>query len=402
MARRQSTRDDLFEVRKLARIILVEPREGFGWKDTREALERIFLPTSLAPEDMAEAAAAGVAAIDDAMGRALSSCDTPRKRQDTVQNMLIQQVPHSHPVQDCVVAFLTQLTLRDRGVVSTWSGHERLWAELPQLRSSLKKDEAKSAAYEAEYVNLRAFIARMARAGIMGPATVELAENDINNALVEAETLEEWHLKVVNVYVQIMGGELTYERIHGPASYDYQSRWAKEYAEKFGKAPYLPPAIKNRWPYVTTITPENVAGAWKQVDAYNKWFQSKYLSADPETSSTAVMVDRWTWKLNYRDTLKETPNAGRDYGFGQEFSSSFAELLELVICIGQYEYHSEISQTIEYAPVAVSLTGAKGSDQMLLKLAEEFLAFAGIPATVLAGKTPFSAKEHRLPPDWKL
>ncbi|KAK0645729.1 amidase signature domain-containing protein [Cercophora newfieldiana] len=194
----------------------------------------------------------------------------------------------------------------------------------------------------------------------------------------------------------------TYERIHGPASYDYQSKWAKEYAETFGKAPYLSPAIKNRWPYVKTITPENVAGAWEQVDAYKKWFQSKYLSADPETGSTAIMVDRWTWKLNYRDTLKETPNAGRDYGFGQEFSPSFAELPELVICIGQYEYHSEISQTIEYAPVAVSLIGAKGSDQMLLKLAEGFLNFTGIPATVLTGKTPFPAKEHRLPIDWKL
>jgi len=39
---------------------------------------------------------------------------------------------------------------------------------------------------------------------------------------------------------------------------------------------------------------------------------------------------------------------------------------------------------------------------MLLKLAEEFLAFADIPTTVLTGRTPFPAKEHRLPSDWKL
>ncbi|KAK0622497.1 hypothetical protein B0T14DRAFT_563947 [Immersiella caudata] len=193
-------------------------------------------------------------------------------------------------------------------------------------------------------------------------------------------------------------GQVTYKQIHGPASYDYQSEWAKEYGEMFGKAPYLAPAIKNGWTDVKPINPEEVAGAWKQVDAYKKWFQTKYLSADPDTSSIAMMVGRWIWKLNYRDTLNETPNAGRDYGFGQEFSPSFAEP-ELLIYIWQYEYHSKISQ---YTPVAVSITGAKGSDRVLLKLAEELLAFACIPATVLTGKTPFPAQEHRLPGDWKL
>jgi hypothetical protein len=39
----------------------------------------------------------------------------------------------------------------------------------------------------------------------------------------------------------------TYERIHSPAAYEYQSEWADDYAEMFGKAPYLPPALKNRW-----------------------------------------------------------------------------------------------------------------------------------------------------------
>jgi hypothetical protein len=58
-------------------------------------------------------------------------------------------------------------------------------------------------------------------------------------------------------------------------------------------------------PYVKTITAEEVAGAWEQVDAYREWFTSKYLSADNENASSAIMVDRWTWKLNYRDTLKE-------------------------------------------------------------------------------------------------
>ena len=37
----------------------------------------------------------------------------------------------------------------------------------------------------------------------------------------------------------------------------------------------------------------------------SKWFQTKYLSADDETGSTAIMVDPWTWNLGYRDTLRE-------------------------------------------------------------------------------------------------
>jgi len=58
-------------------------------------------------------------------------------------------------------------------------------------------------------------------------------------------------------------------------------------------------------PYVKTITPDEMAGTWTQVDAYAKWFQTKYLSADDETGSTAIMVDPWTWNLGYRDTLRE-------------------------------------------------------------------------------------------------
>ncbi|XXG98833.1 hypothetical protein Hte_005163 [Hypoxylon texense] len=194
----------------------------------------------------------------------------------------------------------------------------------------------------------------------------------------------------------------TYELIQGPATYEYQSAWSKKYAEKFGKAPYIPPALKNRWPYVKTMTPEQVVGAHEQADAYRYWFQTQILPSDGNGVSSAVMVDRWTWSLNYRDRLREAPNDSKDYGFGQEFSASIAELPELVICIGQYGYDSTISQTREYAPVAVSLIGAKGSDQMLLKLAEEFMNYAGIQAKVLVGRTPFPAPDHFLPPDWHL
>ncbi|KAK0610591.1 amidase signature domain-containing protein [Bombardia bombarda] len=194
----------------------------------------------------------------------------------------------------------------------------------------------------------------------------------------------------------------TYERIHGPATLEYQSAWAKEYANKFGKAPYLPPSIKNRWPYVKTITSEQVAEAYKEADAYKDWFQKRYLFADNETSSTAIMVGRWTWRLEHRDVLRENPNTGKDYGFSVEFGPSYAGLPELVFCIGQLEYESPISQTREYYPVSMSIIGAKGSDQMLLKLAEEFLAFAGVPSKVLTGRTAFPAPEHHLPSDWHL
>lgn len=65
-------------------------------------------------------------------------------------------------------------------------------------------------------------------------------------------------------------------------------------------------------PYVKTMTPEEVIGAHEQADAYREWFQTQILPSDGNGASSAVMVDRWTWRLNYRDTLKEYVMSSND------------------------------------------------------------------------------------------
>ncbi|KAK0104869.1 hypothetical protein ONS95_005135 [Cadophora gregata] len=167
--------------------------------------------------------------------------------------------------------------------------------------------------------------------------------------------------------------------------------------------PHIPPTLKNRWPYVTTITKGEVDEAHEQARVYKDWFCKTFLHPEDDRFSNAIMVDRWSWMgPNYRDTLKEAPNIGRDYGFLQEFSTSFAGVPELVMCIGQCEYLSDISKRKEYAPVAASFIGAPGSEHMLMKMAEEFLTYAGIPTKVLTGKTAFPAPECRTPNEWYL
>ncbi|KAH6637210.1 hypothetical protein F5144DRAFT_487713 [Chaetomium tenue] len=142
----------------------------------------------------------------------------------------------------------------------------------------------------------------------------------------------------------------TYERIHGPASYEYQSKWAEDPTSRQSPPKRLR-ARGTRWTHI-------------------KSGSSRRLRMRAGTTGLA------------KNSARASQNCR---------SSSSA-----------YRYESAISQTTEYAPVAASIIGAKGSDRMLLKLAEEFLAFSGIPGTVLTGRTPFAAEDSRLPPGWKL
>jgi len=119
------------------------------------------------------------------------------------------------------------------------------------------------------------------------------------------------------------GNYQTCERIHGPATLEFQSIWAKNMPRKLARPsiclqrlrvdgenatisiqkPRLIPFAPR--PYVKTITKHQTEEAFEQATAYKKWFTLKYLSNGDGISSTATMVDGWTWWLKYRDALKE-------------------------------------------------------------------------------------------------
>ncbi|EPS36390.1 hypothetical protein H072_10096 [Dactylellina haptotyla CBS 200.50] len=197
----------------------------------------------------------------------------------------------------------------------------------------------------------------------------------------------------------------TYEHVQGPFSYKYQSEWTKEYAKQHGKAPWLPPCVTNRWPYVHEITDDQFNEGLARSKVYEDWWDKDILEAQTG-EAPAMMVDRWSWGTpQYRDTRRDPPNTGRNYGYHKSFSSTFGANPELVFPIGQYQFFSRVSQRKEWLPISATIIFPKGHDAMMLEFMREFLGNSsiGLKGEVLTGPTAFPVGEpDMIKPDWKL
>ena len=116
----------------------------------------------------------------------------------------------------------------------------------------------------------------------------------------------------------------TYEAIVNRDSYTNNIGFVKDYEKNFGRRPYLPPSITNRWKHGRTITGDERRYAVDQVGHFKLWFQKDVLGYNNTHMSTAVMVMPWTVGIpTYRDSPKPEPNANYGYGFQPAYVSSF-------------------------------------------------------------------------------
>ena len=116
----------------------------------------------------------------------------------------------------------------------------------------------------------------------------------------------------------------TYEAILNRDSYTNNLKFVADYRRKFGRHPYLPPSIRNRWNHGKCITEEERETAVKQISVFKKWFEDDVLGHDGITKSSAVMV--WPWTVgspNYLDLPRPEPNSDYGYGFQPTYTSSF-------------------------------------------------------------------------------
>ena len=67
---------------------------------------------------------------------------------------------------------------------------------------------------------------------------------------------------------------------------------------------------------------------------------------------------------------------------------------EIWFAVGQKPYDSRISGLKEYLPIVSSFMGAKGSDVMLLNLAEAVLESANWPTEVKTGREAFAIGDN--------
>ncbi|KAK0727826.1 hypothetical protein B0T26DRAFT_748124 [Lasiosphaeria miniovina] len=98
---------------------------------------------------------------------------------------------------------------------------------------------------------------------------------------------------------------------------------------------------------------------------FRTWVGNNIIGPDKDTVTNAVMVMPFGSAVpKYRD---DANNIVRSSVF---YLPAVLQLPTLIILIGQKSYDSRISGLKEYLPIVSSFMGAKGSDVLLLNLAE--------------------------------
>ncbi|KAH8698244.1 amidase signature domain-containing protein [Phaeosphaeriaceae sp. PMI808] len=173
----------------------------------------------------------------------------------------------------------------------------------------------------------------------------------------------------------------------------YESYWHYEdfrnyYREKFKKPPYVTPYLAGKWEAGRAITVEEKNASIKSMHVFRQWFRDNIIKSDPETASDAVMLlPQGSGKPFYRDQPVEVPFHGNGYQ-----AITMAVLIagpQVILPIGQVPYHSRITDRTEYLPVAATIAGTRGSDLMLINLAQAALRSASWPTEVETGSLTF-------------
>lgn len=130
------------------------------------------------------------------------------------------------------------------------------------------------------------------------------------------------------------------------------------------------------------VTPAEKEEGLQKMNVFRRWFSEHVMTGDETTVSSAVMIlplgrgEPW-----YRDVPVEVPYRGPGYS-----SMNLAHMLHLpqvvfpskhqrnirlsisltqTFAVGQFPYHSRITENIEYLPISTSLAGAPGRLQYI-------------------------------------
>jgi Asp-tRNA(Asn)/Glu-tRNA(Gln) amidotransferase A subunit family amidase len=159
------------------------------------------------------------------------------------------------------------------------------------------------------------------------------------------------------------------------------------YQYTFGKQPFFDPVVLVRWDFGRSQGAAGYEAALTQKERFMAWFNSTVLTANETTCSNAIyLYAQSTGTTTYRNQYFLL--GGPPFGFSNGRISSFTEVPDIVVPIGQVGYNSTITGRLEYLPVTVSFLAAKGCDYMLLNLIQA-LQNAGIIFGVKVGTTAF-------------
>ena len=152
-----------------------------------------------------------------------------------------------------------------------------------------------------------------------------------------------------------------------------------------GRLPFVDPAPLIRWAFGDSFPTSALTDAINNKTLFMNWFAANILPPNPTTCSDSLLLYTGSsGSTNYRNQYLGPPSV--PYGFSNGRISSFAEVPDMVVPIGQASYFSKITNHTEYLPVTVDFLAAKGCDGMIFDLVNELVG-AGIVVTPLAGRT---------------
>ncbi|KAI9742011.1 MAG: hypothetical protein M1834_000400 [Cirrosporium novae-zelandiae] len=152
--------------------------------------------------------------------------------------------------------------------------------------------------------------------------------------------------------------------------------------------PYVNPKSRlQAWSLGSNWTSTDFDAALTQKATFATWWHSNAQHADNKSCSDSIMV--YPMQIGvpaYRDEYFEITAVNGAFAYNR--ISILAEAPDFVVPIGQVAYFSELSETVEWLPVSVSIVARKGCDYMLFDLLAG-LQEAGILKGVKTGRRTF-------------
>ncbi|KAI7777115.1 uncharacterized protein LA080_004017 [Diaporthe eres] len=122
----------------------------------------------------------------------------------------------------------------------------------------------------------------------------------------------------------------------------------------------------------------NNRGYREELRVFRHWFHKNIMSHDDSSLSDAIMI------MPYGSANPKSPSTSQI--IGEKFISPVLQMPQLVLLFAQMPYQSRVSGRQEHRPIASTLVGAKGSDLMLVKVAQAAFDAAGWPTKIDTGR----------------
>ena len=158
-----------------------------------------------------------------------------------------------------------------------------------------------------------------------------------------------------------------------------------KYQARYLKDPYATPFNHWRWNLGSQVTRAQYEDGLHRLSVYKEWFLNTVMRNQEYQSLVLLPVANVS--PNYRDIPPPRPMIQE--GFDQLFLPPILGSPDLFVPLGDFQYHSRVSQREEYLPIGVDVVGSPGSDLWLIDIIQRCLKSSRRPDRVQTGPRVF-------------